>query len=201
MLSETVGGTEITSYQYEADGRRISETTRRGDSPGTSTTATATSSRRSTPTGRTTESIYDADDRVTSFTDQLGETYKLYLRRQAVTVTSVILPAVPDPQNGGKLTSPEYQYTYDMYGDVLTETDPLGRVTTFVYDAYGRQLSETTPDGETSYTTYNAAGQIATQTDFKGQITATLYDSLGGPISESLSHNAAAPREHPRRRS
>ena len=35
-------------------------------------------------------------------------------------MTAVILPAVPDPQNGGKLTRARiYDYTYDVYGDIF----------------------------------------------------------------------------------
>ncbi len=191
ILSETVGGTQTTSYQYDADGRRTAETDPEGGTTQYVYDGDGNVIKTTYPDGTTTESTYDADDRVTSFTDQAGETTN-YVYDAAGNVTAVLLPAVPNPANGGQLTRPEYQYTYDVYGDVLTETDPLGHVTTYVYDEFGRQLSETTPDGETSYTTYNAAGQIATQTDFKGQITATAYDSLGGPISESLYANAAA---------
>ncbi|MFZ0960401.1 MAG: RHS repeat domain-containing protein, partial [Terriglobia bacterium] len=35
-----------------------------------------------------------------------------------------------------------WHYTYDAAGNKLSQTDPLGNVTTFVYDALGRLVSE-----------------------------------------------------------
>ncbi len=189
-LTMTVGSA-TTSYQYDADGRRIAET----DPSGATTQYVYDNDNNVIKTiyadGTTTESSYDKDNRETSYTDQAGQTTN-YQYDASDHVTAVILPAVPDPQNGGKLTRPEYDYTYDVYGDVLTKRDPLGHVTTYTYDAFGRQFSETTPDGETASMTYTATGLVASQTDFKGQVTTTSYDALSRPISEGLYASAAA---------
>jgi RHS repeat-associated protein len=190
-LTKSVGSTQTTSFQYDADGRQIEET----DPSGAVTRFVYDGNGNVLETlyadGTTTSSTYDKDNRVTSFTDQ-GDQTTNYTYDASNHLTAVILPAVADPLNGGNMNLPEYDYTYDVYGDILTRRDPLGHVTTYVYDAYGRQISETTPDGETSSTTYNQAGLVATQTDFKGQVTATTYNSLGGPIAVSLYTGAAA---------
>ena len=96
-----------------------------------------------------------------------------------------ILPAVPDPANGGQLTRPEYNYTYDSYGDLLAVTDPLGNTTSYSYDPFSEQLSETLPMGQSDSTEYNIFGQVTRETDYGGQVTEFQYDSFGRP-SETL---------------
>jgi len=48
-------------------------------------------------------------------TDQLGNT-KQYEYDDEGRLSAVVLPAVPDPQNGGQLTQPRYVYGYDGQG-------------------------------------------------------------------------------------
>ncbi len=88
--------------------------------------------------------------------------------------------------------------TYDGDGNVLTQTDPMGNVTTYVYDAVGRQtevyepnptdgggpssfagLSTTNP--ETIYT-YDAAGNTSTVEEPNGTTTTSFSDALGRQI-------------------
>ena len=189
--SVTVGSASPTTYQYDADGRRVEMT----DPSGAVTRYVFDANGNVIETifadGTTTQSTYDKDNRATSFTDQAGQTTN-YQHDAMGNLTAVILPAVPDPQNGGALTRPEYDYTYDVFGDELTERDPLGHVTTYTFNPFGLQTSETTPDGETDSTTYDLFGRVATQTDFKGQVTTTSYDAMGRPITKSLYVSAAA---------
>ncbi len=187
----TIGNSQTTTDQYDADGRRIEMT----DPSGAVTRYVFDANGNVIETiyadGTTTESTYDKDNRQISFTDQAGQTTN-YQYDATGNLTAVILPAVPNPQNGGALTRPEYTYTYDVYNDELTETDPLGHVTTFTYTIFGQEVGETLPDGESDSTTYNLYGQVLTQTDFKGQITATSYDDMGRPVTKSLYSSAAA---------
>ncbi|WP_186767770.1 choice-of-anchor D domain-containing protein [Blastopirellula retiformator] len=76
--------------------------------------------------------------------------------------------------------------TYDSAGNMLTETDELGNVTTYTYDALSRVTSMTSadPDGAgpqvasvISYT-YNAMGFIATET-LNSRTTTYAYNSSG----------------------
>ena len=59
---------------------------------------------------------------------------------------------------------PKTSYTYDTAGDVLTETDPLGNVTTNTYDALGRLTSTALPDGSTTSFSYDLVGNLISTT-------------------------------------
>lgn len=97
-------------------------------------------------------------------------------------------------------------YGYNAKGQLTSETDPLGRITTIELDANGREtarssqrtradgsvstvrssrkldaegrvLEETGPTGLKTLTTYNAAGKVETETDARGKLTRHEYDS------------------------
>ena len=42
-------------------------------------------------------------------------------------------------------TAATTSYTYNSFGEILTTTDPLGKVTSNTYDAHGNLLTVTTP--------------------------------------------------------
>ena len=53
---------------------------------------------------------------------------------------------------------------YDGDGNVLTETDPDGGVTTYTYDGDGNVLTETDPDGGVTTTVYDGDGNVLSET-------------------------------------
>jgi YD repeat-containing protein len=67
--------------------------------------------------------------------------------------------------------------TYDFRGNPLTETDQLGRVTTYVYDKASQLTSVTaafgTADASTTNYTYNAIGERTSTTDPLSRVTTT----------------------------
>ena len=80
--------------------------------------------------------------------------------------------------------------TYDLNGNVLTNTDANGNITTNTYDALNRVLtsntvnpSDSSKNVSKSYT-YDNMGRI-TQTVSNGLTTTTIYDSLGRKYTET----------------
>jgi RHS repeat-associated protein len=106
-------------------------------------------------------------------------------------------------------------YTFNSDNDMLTATDPLGRVTTYGYDTQGRVTSVSLPGGGSTTTTYAAAGpltvteavtstenrtiaityttsgQVSTTTDPRNKVTTFAYDTTTGDllsVTDPLSH-------------
>ncbi|MBS1767175.1 MAG: hypothetical protein JST05_07225 [Acidobacteria bacterium] len=106
-------------------------------------------------------------------------------------------------------TTQANQYTYNALGHVTQETDPLGRVTSYVYAANGvdllevhnlsggndflmakysynsqhRPLTVTDASGQMTTFTYNGAGQATSVSNAKGEKTTMIY-SPSGYLSE-----------------
>ncbi len=80
-----------------------------------------------------------------------------------------------------------YQFAYNNRGDKTSETDPLGRVTSYTYDDEQRVLTVTLPDPDGAgsltspvlSTAYNGVGWVTSQTDARGGVTSTTYDNFG----------------------
>jgi RHS repeat-associated protein len=69
--------------------------------------------------------------------------------------------------------------TYDPDGRTLTETDPLGRITTSAYNLAGEPVLGTRPDRSTRASTYWPDGALKTQVDGKTNTTTYAEDALG----------------------
>ncbi|WP_339106880.1 RHS repeat-associated core domain-containing protein [Roseovarius rhodophyticola] len=79
-------------------------------------------------------------------------------------------------------------FTHDTYGNVLTETDGEGNVTTYGYDSFNLHPTTITNDlsQATSYEYDYRTGQVATTTDVNGHVFVTTYDGFGRPTSETI---------------
>ena len=77
------------------------------------------------------------------------------------------------------------KYTYNGFGEVLSDTDQLGYVTTNTYDSKGNLLSVTTPapgnrpSGSITQFAYNSLGELTMITDPLNNITTLVYTSVG----------------------
>jgi RHS repeat-associated protein len=71
-------------------------------------------------------------------------------------------------------------YSYDSAGELLTMTDPLGRVTSYGYDAAGRQIEVDTAYGTSAQST-----------------TTYLYDTAGNLLSQTTGQSSNATYNHP----
>ena len=75
------------------------------------------------------------------------------------------------------------QYTYDLYGRVLTAVDGNDKKTSFLYDAAGRLTKTTNPDSSTSTAAYNDTAKTMEVTNEIGNIIKTTYNGLGYPLT------------------
>ena len=94
------------------------------------------------------------------------------------------------PSPDGTAPQPVYHYTYDAAGELTSQTDPLGNVTTYVYDNLGRKIEEIDPDPATgassqsdancpkTYYAYDLVGNLLSATDPAGHTTSYTYDGL-----------------------
>ena len=69
--------------------------------------------------------------------------------------------------------------TYDLEGNVLTVSGPLGANVQYTYDDSGRLTAETTPSSGTKTYGYNALNLCSELINARGQETQFTYDALG----------------------
>lgn len=77
------------------------------------------------------------------------------------------------------------RYEYDANGQVIKETDSLGKVTLYSYDSQGNITTESRSDGSNVVYNYDATGQLISVKDAKGNTTTYSYDGLGQVLSMS----------------
>ena len=80
-------------------------------------------------------------------------------------------------------------YTYDLIGEILTETTPLGYTTTYARNAALTKTTVTDPRGKTTVTNIDGQGGATNYTDKRGLETAYNYDQFGR-ISEVFFNSA-----------
>ena len=131
------------------------------------------------PDGTSRTRVLDPNFRVTQVIDEAGQVTD-YERDALGRVLSVTLPA---PAAGAD--RPRWEFTYDSAGNLLTQTDALGRTTSFQYDLMNRLVLKTLPGGQTEQFDYDAAGNLLSHTDLDGTVTTFSYDDLGRKVSRS----------------
>lgn len=130
---------------------------------------------------------YDAAGKVVRVTDPLGNnTDTVYdLAGRAV---EVYAPAVVTADNQAAYTETVIRTTYDMVGNVLTVTDPDGRVTRNFYDQLNHLVQTTDPSMVATVFGYDHAGNRTSVTDGKGNTTTFVYDGLNRLLSETMAN-------------
>lgn len=180
--------TEVTGYQYDAQGHRTQVTYPDGSSTLTNydsagrVSSTADQFGRITkhvynelgllaelnyPDGTSAKTTYDADGRKSSSTDQAGRT-TTYAYDALGRLTQTIFP------DGTSQSS-----SYDSAGHPIATTDELGHPTYYAYDADGRRTAVTDALGAITATAYDAVGNPSSTTDPLGNATSYQYDPLG----------------------
>jgi RHS repeat-associated protein len=130
---------------------------------------------------------FDAAGQLASETDELGQNteYSYDSLGHRIRVTQ------PDPDFAdGMQRGPITSWVYDSAGHVLSQSDPLGRVTSMQYDALGRESSRVLPDPDGPgglpaplvRSRYGAEGGLVQSIDQLGRSTFTIFDSSGRAV-------------------
>ncbi|MCA9039981.1 MAG: RHS repeat-associated core domain-containing protein, partial [Planctomycetaceae bacterium] len=160
---------KIKLFEYNEEGQPISETRVVGliDGQGNSETDDVTTS-----------VTYDVYGNVLTRTGAVGLT-TTYEYDSAGRLTKVTLPTVADPQNGGTLTAPVYEYGFDDYGNMDSITDPLDRVTNFTFGDFFNQTERTLPVVGSEYLEYDDALRPYRSTSFEGNVVDSIFTEEG----------------------
>jgi len=142
----------------------------------------------------TTASTYDAFNRMTSTTDELGQTttYSYDARGNKVsTIDAENRETVYTYNNHNKLIKTTYPdgtietKTYDAMDNMLSETNQEAETITYEYDDADRLIKTTYPDDTTNSSTYDAAGRTTSTIDQNGNTTTYTYDAVGNKLSQT----------------
>ncbi|SDO37670.1 RHS repeat-associated core domain-containing protein [Streptomyces sp. cf386] len=115
---------------------------------------------------------YDAEGRITSWTNRNGSSYQ-YVHDRSGRVVQTIGPE-------GYLSG---TFAYDSANHTTRWTDALGHVTLYQLNDRGQIIAETDPLGHTTRQDLNARGQALTRTDPLGRTTEYAWDDQGNLIA------------------
>ncbi|HET9656648.1 MAG TPA: RHS repeat-associated core domain-containing protein [Kineosporiaceae bacterium] len=160
-----------TSYGYDAAGRRTSVTDPGGhttgygyDNAGQATTVTDAR-------GKITTTGYDSLGRPATVTDPDGHT--------TVTVYDSLGRRTRQDQGTSQPLTTTGTWTYDLAGNLLTDTDGNNHTTSYGYDDAGRRTSTTDPLNQATTISYDPDGNPADTTRPDGTTATRTWDAGG----------------------
>ncbi|MXQ65788.1 hypothetical protein GQ466_17330 [Actinomadura rayongensis] len=185
------------TYDYDPAGNRTVVTGPDGKKITLAYDATGRVTRRTDPLGR--DTIINYSDRTRTQTirdgvglvemvvrDPLGRMVRRLDGRETTDIGYDDDGNVSTVESSGRRTEREY----DLAGQMLKQTDPMGQVTTATYDPLGRMSTRTfrgnttdTTDDSTESFTYDLSGNLSTRTDRVGQKWTYQYDGANRVIS------------------
>ncbi|MFF5340151.1 DNRLRE domain-containing protein [Streptomyces althioticus] len=178
-----------TDYTYDALGRPVA--TRDAPVTGETRQTAATTVRPTTTIG------YNTFGETTDVRAPNGDvTHTEYDR--AGRATSTTLPAYTPPGATSPLPG-EVTRSYDAAGNLTSETDALGRVTTYAYDQLGNLAKVTLPAPEdgaaapVSTFTYDLLSEQLSATGPTGARTEATYDDLGRQVTSTVIERRPVP--------
>ncbi|MEK6628643.1 MAG: RHS repeat-associated core domain-containing protein [Bdellovibrionota bacterium] len=180
----------------------------------------------SDPSGNTTVLAKDFQGYISTIVDARGRktTVKRDIEGRAIETTDVdgsITQSTYDPTYGDIIKTRnvsldiETQTQFNIYGQVISQTDPFGKVSQKQYDAKKQLIKEIAPDGkyasyeyspiglvvkksvysaanelknQISYE-YNSKGQLVKQTDFNNKFSSYTYDLAGNILTSTSNIN------------
>ena len=193
MLSELRlfenGGQAVTRFDYDKAGRVKRTTNPAGRKVENSYDSRGRLTRETTAGTYTTTRVYDDADRLVSRTDPRGNTegYTGDFTIEYVydDLDRLILGRMPAPAPGESKLN--VRLSYDNRGNLMSRTEPNGRITRFTYSPRNWNLTQTVSGtdpagGQAALRTryrYDTAGNIITIIDPAGYQTAQVWDRAG----------------------
>jgi RHS repeat-associated protein len=189
IASVTDPAGRVVRYSYSAAGDLVALTDVMGATTDYSYNAGHDLVTATDPLHRVTANTYNGSDQVVSQTDPTGAVTNLaYTGADGNGTTTITDPdgAVTVETFDGYLLSsveslgdgnPTWSYTYDLNGNRVSSTDPLGDVTSAIYDAHNDLRNWTDALGRTGTVTYLAPGFPSSITDPAGVNTTYAYDA------------------------
>ena len=136
--------------------------------------------------GSSIESVQDAQGNIVRTLDQLGLATD-YEFDGANRLVRVIQPAAA----AGSLNRVSSSDSYDSFGNLVSQTDGLGRVTRLAYNALGRVTERVLPGGQREVLAYDRGLRLSQRADFDGAQTLMGYDGLNRETSRQYSDGTA----------
>nr|NCS29853.1 tandem-95 repeat protein [Microcystis aeruginosa F13-15] len=179
-----------TTYTYDGNGNRLTETRQVTTTNGIRTLVTKTEYdskgniiKVTDAEGNISQTIYDAAGQKIKEIDALGRVTKYVYSEGGQLLETIYPDATPNNDSDNPRTRKEY----DAANRVTADIDELGRPTQYQYDALGRLIytiyPDLTPNDNTDNprkeTRYDKAGRVIAEVDERGNITRYTYDDAG----------------------
>jgi len=178
----------VNSFQYAANGDKISSTDGNGNITTYTHDAYGNLSGIHGPSGLNITLVFDTKSRLLKTIDPLGNTetnqYDALNRKTSVTDAMNNTRKFIYDQNGNLLSAIDKLqntrgYSYDALDRTITLTDELGNPSHITYDAKNDITSITDPNGNTKTFTYDNLNRLSTETSPIGENTSYGYDPAG----------------------
>jgi RHS repeat-associated protein len=168
-----------TALHFNSAGALTSEVDRNGNTLTMSRNSEGRLEAIKDAAGREITLKYDSEGQVESASDPMGHTVK-YAYEEGD------LASVTEPGE----TSPRWQFKYNRWHELTSETDGRGSTTTTEYNEQGRVISQTEPLGRTRKWSYTKSGSETetTITEPNGSTTEEEFNEYGSPMR--VTHDA-----------
>lgn len=172
----------ITSISY--DGRAASVTDPNGNKSSIRYADANMVSSSTDARGYTTKYMYDKNFNVIKKYPDVDPSLPYYYAYKMTYDSNNNLLTSTDPL--GKVS----KYEYNADGDLIKETDPAGKIKTYAY-SLGRRLllTATDTDGTVASNGYDAKGRLISTKDKKGAVIIYSYDALGNMLATTTAKN------------